>query len=205
MIYSLTGNVRKLMPPQVTLDVSGVGYLVTVPYPVWEKLEDGKDVTVFTYTYVREDRLDLFGFAHEQERTLFTELIGISGVGPKLALELCSIPKHVLQQAIALQDANMLTQIKGVGRKTAEKLLLDLRSLYEKHPDALGEPVTGSGAGIDRDALAALLSLGYAQDIALDALRSLSADVEKTEDKVAGALRSLSSHRKNASSMHRSR
>ena len=142
---------------------------------------------------MREDRLDLFGFLSSQERTLFAELIGLSGVGPKLALELCGWPRETLAQAVMTQDAESLSQIKGVGKKTAQRLLVDLKSLMEKHPDAL---VTASGGAyspsIDSDALAALISLGYAQAEALESLKRLPKDIERTEERVSLALRSLS-------------
>lgn len=194
MLYSLTGTVRRLTIPQAVLDVNGVGYLVSVPHPVWQKLEDGSRPTLTIYTYVREDRLDLYGFLRPEERSLFTELLNISGIGPKLALELCSIPMQVLIRAVQRSDSATLTSIKGIGKKTAEKLLVDLKSLLEKHPEwASAHTSAGdkSLAAFDSDAIAALTSLGYDQNTVLDALKRIPARVQKTEERVAAALRSL--------------
>lgn len=194
MFYSLTGTVRRLTCPQIALDVDGVGYLASVPLPVWDGATDGTRMTLIVYTYVREDRLDLFGFATSEDRKLFAELLNLSGIGPKIALELLSIPRMLLATAIAEQDSGFLTDIKGIGRKTAEKLLVDLKSLGEKHPELFAVGVTPGEsvpANIDRDAIAALATLGYDQRTIVDALKRIPKDVRKTEDRVSAALRSL--------------
>ncbi len=194
MLYALTGTVRKLSIPQIAVDVSGVAYLVTVPLPFWDTLDEGAKHTIIVFTFVREDRLDLFGFATDSERALFGELLNISGVGPKLALELCSMPKHLLLHAVQMSDTQALTQIKGVGKKTAEKLLVDLKSLSEKHPEWLTSVPSGTRdrfAALDADAIAALTSLGYDQPTVVAALKKLPIKIKKTEERVAAVLRSL--------------
>lgn len=193
MIYALTGTVQRLDLPHLTVDVSGVRYLVSVPYPLWESASEGSVMTLTILTFLREDRLELYGFANGADRNLFGALINISGVGPKLGLELCSIQRSLLAQAVAEGDASTLTEIKGIGRKTAEKLLVDLKSLFEKHPEwatVRGEAKTRHAA-FDADAVSALTSLGYDQHSALDALKRVPSTVKKTEDRVAAALRSL--------------
>jgi holliday junction DNA helicase RuvA len=192
VIYALSGIVRKLAVPQIAVEVGGVQYLLTVPYPLWDALAEGSKETITAYTYVREDRLDLFGFADGRERELFVQLLNLSGIGPKLAIELCSVPRGMLAEAVLNNDLSVLTGIKGVGKKTAEKLLVDLRSLFEKHP----EWMTASGgaakaAAYDNDAVAALTSLGYDHTSVLDALKKVPAKLKRTEDRVAAALRSL--------------
>lgn len=197
MIHSLRGTVHRLAPPQISVDVHGVAYLLTVPLPVWEAVAEGQEQKIIVHTYVREDRLDLFGFLTEQDRSLFMQFISLSGIGPKLALELCSISRNLLMQAIAMQDASILAQVKGVGAKKAEKLLIELKSIYEKHPDSLTSTnAEEKNEAIDRDALAALLSLGYDQNLALKALQAVSGDHARTEDRVTAALRSLATNRK---------
>ncbi len=194
MFYALTGTVRKLPLPHVAIDVAGVAYLVSVPHPVWDALKEGTEETLVTYTYVREDRLELFGFKKPEERALFTELLNISGIGPKIALELCSIPLAMLLTAAETDDSGMLTRIKGIGKKTAEKLLVDLKSLLEKHPEwttIKGEAMQEHHATFDADAIAALVSLGYDQGTVLSALKRLPGSLKKTEERVAAALRSL--------------
>ncbi len=194
MLYALSGIVRKLIVPQVTVDVSGVSYLVSVPYPVWDSLIEGTRSTVIVYTYVREDRLELFGFKTAEERSLFVELLGLSGIGPKTALELCSIPMNMLMRAVQMDDVVSLTNIKGIGKKTAEKLLVDLKSLLEKHPEWMSQHPKDRAEGpasFDADAIAALTSLGYDQMTVIDALKRVPAKHKKTEERVAAALRSL--------------
>ncbi len=194
MIYALTGTVQKLEIPHVAIDTGGVAYLVSVPSPLWDSLKHGARDTLVISTFVREDRLELFGFRGAAERTLFLELLNISGIGPKIALELCSIPMHTLSGAAHSDDAGMLTRIKGIGKKTAEKLLVDLKSLFEKHPEwtTLQAPAGDLRTAMpDADAIAALTSLGYDQHTALHALRRLPPSLRKTEERVAAALRSL--------------
>lgn len=192
MLYALTGTVRRLELPQVTVDVAGVSYLVSVPYPLWDALRDSEETSLIIYTYVREDRLDLFGFQLPQERKLFAELLSLSGIGPKLAMEICSIPRGMLIAAVQQGDVATLTSIKGVGKKTAEKLLVDLKSLVEKHPQWATLPRgTEQPAEYDADAISALTSLGYDQTSVLDALKKIPPKLKRTEDRVAAALRSL--------------
>lgn len=194
MLYSVRGIVRRLPAPQLAIDVSGVGYLITTPLPTWEAAIDGDTETLVVHTYVREDRLDLFGFKTDADRSLFQELLNLSGIGPKTALEICSIPRPMLMQAVLDDDVASLQEIKGVGRKTAEKLLVDLRQLLEKHPDWAQTPGPATGGGsarYDTDAIAALASLGYDRTTIIAALEKLPLSIATTEARVAAALRSL--------------
>lgn len=193
MIYALCGTVQKLDIPHIAIDVSGVSYLASVPHPVWDSLENGENTTLIVYTFVREDRLELFGFKTGTDRAFFIALLNLSGIGPKLALELSSIPREMLVSAAEQEDAAILANIKGVGRKTAEKLLVDLKSMFEKHPE-WATLVSDNGvkrAAFDADAIAALTSLGYDQPSILDALKRIPVKLKRTEDRVAAALRSL--------------
>ena len=126
MIGHLRGSIHRLDIGEVQVDVQGVGYRVTVPLESWDRFPEGEIAMVWVSTYVREDRLELFGFAARIGRTLFEEYLKLDGVGPKLALELCSVPRGILLQAIAKKDSGVLTEVKGVGKKTAEKVLLEL-------------------------------------------------------------------------------
>ncbi len=194
MIHSLTGTVRRLSIPQLAIDVQGVGYLVTVPHPLWDTLFDGAKATVVTHTYVREDRLDLFGFESDNERLFFLDLINISGIGPKTALEICSIPRSMLMSAVMNGEADQLNKIKGVGKKTAEKLLVDLKALFEKYPDRFtkaGDKTDAKSPAYDRDAIEALVALGYDQATVIKALKKVPEKITRTEDRVTAVLRSL--------------
>ncbi len=192
MIAHLHGSVTLCRPGEVTVDVSGVGYRVLVPLDVWEQLEEGAMAKLWISTFVREDRFDLFGFLSVLSRTLFEELLGIPGIGPRTALEICSVPRGLIAMAIREQDASPLTSIRGIGKKTAEKLLVELKSLAEKLPALfMGTESGGSKPAFDPDAVAALEALGYDAPTITHALQSLPSDLASTEDRVAAALRSL--------------
>lgn len=192
MIAHLRGTVHKMDPGDVTVDVGGVGYRLSVPLDVWDTLEEAMQAMLWVSTYVREDRLELFGFADRIGRTLFEEFIKLGGVGPRMGLELCSVPRSLLQEAVSRQDVALLTSIKGVGKKTAEKLLVELRSLAERRPEVFaapaGQPVSGA---FDQDAIAALTALGYDSPSVIRALKELPSEIVSTEERVAAALRSL--------------
>jgi holliday junction DNA helicase RuvA len=192
MIAHVRGAVHKMDPGEVTVDVSGVGYRITVPHDIWEKLEEAETRMLWTSAYVREDRFDLYGFLDRAGRTLFEEFLKLDGVGPKLALELCSVPRSFLVQAMNENDVRLLTSIKGVGKKTAEKLLVELRSLAERKAHVFDAPHEAPSRGeYDQDAIAALTALGYDSGTAVRALKELPRDLKTTEDRVAAALRSL--------------
>jgi holliday junction DNA helicase RuvA len=193
MIAHLRGTVHRCNLGEVTVDVSGVGYRVQVPLEVFEKLHDGVSTMLWISTYVREDRFDLFGFLDRTGQLLFEELLKISGIGPKTALELCNVPRAFLLKAVQEQDPRILSNIKGIGKKTAEKLVIELRSLLEKHPLILGssEAIQELSGAFDQDAIAALSQLGYDSPAIMHILRSLPSELRSTEERVAAALRSL--------------
>lgn len=193
MISSLRGTVHKGPIGEVTMDVQGVGYRISVPLDIWEALQEGDQRMLWVSTYVREDRLDLYGFPDASGRRFFEKLIGMQGIGPRLGLELCAVPKDLLTQAIREEDASILQSIKGIGRKTAEKLLLELKSLAEKDPDLFRSPTVAGDMGhqYDQDAVEALRGLGYETAIVLETLKKLPKNVKTTEERVAAALRSL--------------
>ncbi len=174
------------------MDVGGVGYRVLVPLDVWEQVEEGTTTKLWISTFVREDRFDLFGFLSRQSRTFFEGLLGISGIGPRTALEICCVPRGIIGMAIREKDASPLSSIKGIGKKTAEKLLLELNALSEKFPTLFSESEGGAvRSAMDPDAVAALEALGYDAPTITHALTSLPADLTTTEDRVEAALRSL--------------
>jgi Holliday junction DNA helicase RuvA len=179
-------------PGEVTVDVAGVGYRVSVPLDIWDELKEAEPRMLWVSTYVREDRFELYGFGDRDGQILFEELIKLSGVGPKLGLELCAVPRIMLKQAMEQQNVSLLMTIKGIGKKTAEKLLLELRSLAERKP-AIFAVVghTATRGEFDQDAIAALTALGYDSLTAIAALKDLPSEIKTTEERVAAALRSL--------------
>jgi len=180
MISCLKGELFHKSPERVTILVNGVGYEVFLSAVSLEKLPQlGEEVFLYTYTYVREDILTLFGFADQDEKKMFLLLINVSGVGPKLALSVLSGIRPVdLARAIATQDVARLTGLSGVGKKTAERLCLDLKDKvgviaggHEDFPDLeAGIPMEGSK---EKDIVSALVNLGYPQSRAHIALAAV--------------------------------
>lgn len=193
MIGHLRGTVQKFRPGEVHLDVLGVGYRVEVPLNAWDELKEGEISLLWISTYVREDRLELFGFLDASTRTLFEEFIQLSGIGPRMGLELCAVPRGLIAKAVQEQDASLLTSIKGIGKKTAEKLLLELRSLTEREPHILlgsGGEHQALSAKFDQDTIAALSQLGYSSPDIMKMLEKLPDHLKTTEERVTAALRS---------------
>lgn len=167
MIGRLTGRLAHKSPQQVILDVHGVGYRVLVSLATFYAIpEEGGEVTLETYTGVREDAIHLYGFADSREKTLFEQLITVSKIGPKLALNILSgMALQDLRSAIASGDVGRLSTVPGVGARTAERMVVELRDKIGAEPDApKGEIVPGlgrAGRAVVEDAVAALLNLGY--------------------------------------------
>lgn len=180
MISRLVGVLAGKAPPHVLVDVHGVGYEVQVPMSTFYNLPDlGGKVTLLTQFIVREDAQLLFGFLTSAERESFRELIKISGVGPRIALALLSgLSSAELAQAVASQDATRLVKVPGIGKKTAERLLLELKG---KLAPALATPGYVAVSDTQGDILQALVALGYSDKEAQLAVKQLPADVSVSE------------------------
>ena len=188
MIGRLTGTLLEKSPPQVLVDCHGVGYEVDVPMSTFYNLPAlGEPVSLLTHLAVREDAHQLFGFASEQERSAFRQLIRISGVGARTALSILSgLSVADLAQAITLQESARLVKVPGIGKKTAERLLLELKG---KLGADLG-PAAAPAGGAHGDILQALLALGYNDREAAAALKALPPDIGVT-DGIKWALKAL--------------
>ncbi len=165
MIGYLRGIILERTPGRVVIEVNGVGYEVLMPVSSFAQLPNGTAelVSLRIYTHVREDALQLFGFFTAPEKQLFEKLISVNGIGPKLGLAILSgVPADELAQAIRGGDLGRLTAIPGVGKKTAERLVMELR---DKLP-AGAEPAAAAAAGPDADVISALMNLGYARPAA---------------------------------------
>jgi Holliday junction DNA helicase RuvA len=171
MIGLLRGRLLEKRPNQVILDVGGVGYLVAVPLSTFAALGDlHAEVTLLIYTHVREDALALYGFLSAREKHLFELLLGASGVGPTLALKILSgMNVEELVPAIRSGDLARLTKIPGVGRKTAERIVVELKDKLETVAVEAEKPAQSSPAGVESDVKSALLNLGY-DERAVDAV-----------------------------------
>jgi Holliday junction DNA helicase RuvA len=196
MIAFLNGILAEKQPTAVVLDVQGVGYDVSIPLSTYDRLPAvGGGCRLLVHHHIREDAQLLCGFATEDEKRMFQLLLGISGVGPKLALSVLSgLNVADIRAAIAEGDIKRLSGIRGVGRKTAERIVVDLRDRIDP-AEALAEKAAAkgdlAGAAVLRDAVAALLSLGYPQEQArqrVQAALDAGADATDTEALLRKAL-----------------
>jgi Holliday junction DNA helicase RuvA len=199
MIGQLRGQLLYKKPNLVLMDVQGVGYEVHIPLTSFYELpSEGAEVVLKIHTHVREDAFTLFGFKSQREKELFLKLIAIGGIGPKLAISILSGAKvEELAQAIADGNLARLTAIPGVGRKTAERVILELKSQVTPFlvaGDQQSAPERGRVDGLQEDVLSALVNLGYPRPGAEKALASVlrSGDCERTfEDLLRHTLRRL--------------
>lgn len=199
MIGQLRGLLIQKRPNEVLIDVQGVGYEVFVPLTTFFELPgEGSEVALKIHTHVREDTLTLFGFLTQREKDFFLKLISISGIGPKLAVGILSGARvEELAQAVAEGNLPRLTAIPGVGKKTAERLVLELKGRIA--PFLLAEPMEASGgaappSALEEDVVSALVNLGYPRAAAEKALSNVlrSPDAGRTfEDILRGTLRLL--------------
>lgn len=189
MIGRLTGTLAEKAPPQVLIDVSGVAYELDVPMSTFYNLPAvGERLTLLTHLVVREDAHLLYGFAGSDERATFRQLIRISGIGPRTALAILSgLSVAELAQAVSQQESARLVKVPGIGKKTAERLLLELRDKLA--PNLQGRAAASSDA--HADIVQALLALGYNEREAATALKALPPEVA-VSDGIKLALRALS-------------
>lgn len=185
MISRLRGAPAGMSADGLVVDVGGVGYLVAATPSVLRRAQGATEVTVETYLHVREDALQLYGFADAAERALFAKLIGVSGIGPKVALAVVSSASpDELTRAIALRDSARFQAIPGIGKKTAERIVLELEASIA---DAV--PIPSGGAPRELVARDALVELGYSLVEAEQALAGVDPDLP-AEERVREALRS---------------
>lgn len=198
MIALLRGRLLEKHPNRVIVDVGGVGYDVAVPLSTFYGAgEAGVEITLRVHTHVREDQLALFGFATALELAVFERLIGISGIGPRLALAVLSgIEPRELVAALQRGDIPRLTRIPGVGRKTAERIVLELRDRLPKAIEAVatGAPPPSRTDALREDLTSALVNLGYHRPAITAALDRLLHDAPdaRFEDMLRAALKDLS-------------
>lgn len=189
MIGRIEGRLLEKNPPGILVDANGVGYEIDVPMSTFYQLPSiSERVTLLTHLIVREDAHQLYGFSTNSERAAFRELIKISGVGARTALSVLSgLSVSELAQTITLQESGRLTRVPGIGKKTAERLLLELKG---KLGADLGTAKTTAANDTATDVIRALLALGYNEREANAAVRELPADAE-VSDGIRFALKSL--------------
>lgn len=189
MIASLSGTVRHKDGNSVVIDVAGVGYRVLVPVDVALEAVPSQPLFLWTHLAVRETSLDLFGFGDREMVEVFELLITISGIGPKTAMGILNVASPAtLRQAVASGETSYLTRVSGIGKKNAEKIVLELK---DKLVMKEGE-VVHADAKSEGDAMEALMSLGYSERDARGALKKVSKETKGASDRVKAALRVLS-------------
>lgn len=163
MIGYLTGKIISKKPTKILLDVNGVGYLVHISISTFEKLPElNESTSLYIYTSVKEDAIDLYGFSTPAEKEMFELLISVSGIGPKLAQSLLSgIQVDELKYAIDEGNLSRIIAVPGIGRKTAERLLVELRDKMDKLSEKFEPAEAGAPSSVRSDAIAALVNLGY--------------------------------------------
>lgn len=171
MIAHLRGKLLSKHPNQTVIEAAGVGYEVNITIPTFSDLPAlGSEVALFIHTHVREDALALFGFLRPEEKQLFEKLISVSGIGPKLAITILSgMQAEAMVAAIKGNNVALLTRIPGIGKKTAERMVLELRDKLE----ALGVPAAAVASPVEEDVLSALVNLGYNRALVDKALAQL--------------------------------
>lgn len=187
MIAKIKGKIEYRKDRFVVVDVNGVGYKIHLTVYTLGKIAGTEQVDFFVHTSVREDALDLYGFLTLDELDMFELLISISGIGPKAGLGILSIatPKTI-KTAILNEDSSILTKVSGVGKKTAERVILELRNKVADMPESEKD-----GTISDSDAIEALVSMGYSVTEARDALKMVPKDIADIGQRVSAALRSL--------------
>lgn len=201
MIFALEGKIVSKSPVEVVVDVGGIHYLVNIPVTVYEKLgEVGANVKLYTYLIVREEEIYLYGFSSVEERDFFKLLISVSGIGPKMAQAIMSgMSVDELKNSIIRGDVSSLVSIPGVGKKTAERVIVELRDKIAKIEFA-GKPlefISSDQVEVRNEALLALISLGFSRQSAEKAIRAVLKENEKmeftVEELVKQALRHITS------------
>lgn len=172
MIAHLRGKLLAKHPNHAIVEAAGVGYEVTISIPTFSALPAlGTDVAIFIHTHVREDALALFGFLRGEEKQLFEKLIGVSGIGPKLAITILSgMPTDAMIAAIKGNNIAALTRIPGIGKKTAERMVLELRDKLDSFGVAAEQPASSP---VEEDVISALINLGYQRPLAEKAMARL--------------------------------
>lgn len=188
MIGALTGTVREVWSDALLLDVHGVGYRVSVLPSLLADVKRGAPLSLVTHLQVREDDLALYGFAARAELAFFRMLLDVPGVGPKSAMSILAIASaEMLVRAISSGDASLLIKVSGVGRKTAERIVVELKTRLERDYPLLA----GRGATPHAEVVEALVVLGYTLAQAREATRNLPADVASVEEGIRSALQAL--------------
>ena len=186
MIASLRGIIESNTDKHIIIDVNNVGYKAYISGNTFKNLpEKGEKIKLYTYLYVRENIIDLYGFLNLEELEIFELLISVSGIGPKGALSVLTVVSiETLKKAIVNEESDILTKVSGIGKRMAEKIILELKNKVDGK-------FLGEGIGAESEAIDALISLGYKVQEAREALKKIPKEVEEAGDKIREALKFL--------------
>ncbi|MCC7469570.1 MAG: Holliday junction branch migration protein RuvA [Bacteroidetes bacterium] len=188
MIAQINGKVIQKSDKYFVIQTNGIGYLLYVTTDLLAKIDLGKEISLWTHLIVREDVLDLYGFETIDEKNFFEMLISVSGIGPRSALSILSIaPMETIKKAIGSGDTSYLTKVSGIGRKTAEKIVVELRDKLA----SLGHKDESGTLRGESDVLAALQSLGYSLSDAREAVKQIPDEIVGTNERIKEALKIL--------------
>lgn len=192
MIAFIRGTVYSVYENTVIVDSNNIGYEINVSYNTVNEIRQGEEVMLMTYMAVKEDGIFLFGFLHKEEKDLFTQIITVSGIGPKLALAILSgLPAARLESAIASGDVKLISTIKGVGKKTAERLVLELKDKITVHGTVEIEEANSIPQNMYDEAMDVLHNLGFTKAEAAKALSKVTGQYSDTSELLSLALRSF--------------
>jgi holliday junction DNA helicase RuvA len=191
MIAYLNGTIEKKLPKSVILNTGNIGYLVHVPTPLWEKIEEKTDLELFVHTKVSEDDIRLFGFETMGELDFFKTLINVNGIGPKLGIEILSQDPSKVKAAIIGSDIGELSKIPGIGKKTAERIVVELKNKIDIADIDLARTHKSLDGDKHDEAIEALLGLGYQRFEILKILKRLPENLKQTEEIITYFLRNV--------------
>ena len=167
MLDYIRGRVISKSPTRLILEVAGIGYLLHIPLSTFEKIPKHGEVTILTQLFIREDQIKIFGFATGEERDLFQLLLSVNGIGPNMAITILSgSTVEDIKRAVINEDAKALEKIKGVGKKTAERIILELKETIKEITTSMSTGMDVQQKALVSDAVMALISLGYGRSIA---------------------------------------
>lgn len=171
MLDYIRGRVISKSPTRLVLEVAGIGYLLHIPLSTFEKIPNHGEVTILTQLFIREDQIKIFGFATGDERDLFQLLLSVNGIGPTMAITILSgSTVDDIKYAVAREDAKALVKIKGVGKKTAERIILELKGMLNEITPSMPGGMDARQKALVSDAVMALVSLGYGRPVAENAV-----------------------------------
>lgn len=190
MIAHLKGQIIKKTEKGVIIDTGAIGYFVYTTSTILSKLEENSEASLFIHSHIREDAFDLYGFTSYEEMTFFTQILTVNGVGPKVALEILNTPQNKMSSAILNEDEAFICRIKGIGKKTAKKIILELKDKINTESLDIRE-YKGITREAHADAVEALIKLGYQKHQIIKTIESLPKDLTQTEEIITYLLKNI--------------